>query len=76
MVENKESFGDKLKQLAEVTEVIENIDIFTKENVQIKVTLEKEKYNKILRNFREVDWGADKFYINIGNISFKFVLKN
>ena len=42
---------------------------------EMGLKFEKDKYENILKNFREIDWGSDKFYINIGEISFKFVLK-
>lgn len=76
MGENKENFRDKLKLLAEVSEQIEsNEDFFGDEVIEVRVKLEKDKYNTVLRNFREIDWNSDKFYINFGKVSYKFVLK-
>lgn len=75
MGENIENFGDRLKVLAEISDLIENNEIFKDEEVQVRVNLDSEKYYSILKNFREIDWGSDKFFINIGNVSFKFVLK-
>ena len=75
MGENKENFRDKLKLLAEVAEQIEsNEDFFGDEVIEVRVKLEKDKYNTVLRNFREIDWNSDKFYINFGKVSYKFVL--
>lgn len=74
MEENTEDFRDELKTLAEISELIESSKIFENENVVVKVVLEKEKYNKVLRNFREVDWNSEKFFINFGSTSFKFIL--
>ena len=75
MGENIKNFRDRLKILAEISDLIESDEIFKDEEVQIRVNLETEKYNSILKNFREIDWGSNKFFINIGNVSFKFVLK-
>lgn len=76
MGENKENFRDKLKLLAEVAEQIEsNEDFFGDEVIEVRVKLEKDKYDKVLRNFREIDWNSDKFFINFGKVSYKFVLK-
>jgi hypothetical protein len=75
MGKSDEDFGDKLKILAEISELIENEDSFKGGDVELRFRLPKEKYDKILRNFREIDWNSDKFYINIGETSFKFVLK-
>lgn len=75
MGKNNENFGDKLKVLAEISESFENEDLFKGEDIQIRINLPKEKYDKILKNFREIDWGSDKFFINMGDTSFKFVLK-
>lgn len=75
MGENKENFRGELESLAIVSDYIENCDLFKNEEVTVKVSLEKDKYDKILKNFREIDWNSEKFYINIGNTSFKFVLR-
>ena len=75
MGENTENFRDKLKLFAEISDTIENIDIFKDEDVQIRVNLDEKKYYSILKNFREIDWGSEKFFINMGGVSFKFVLK-
>jgi len=76
MGENKEDFRDKLKLLAEVAEQIEsNEDFFGDEVIEVRVKLEKNKYDNVLRNFREIDWKSDKFFINFGRVSYKFVLK-
>lgn len=76
MGENKEDFRDKLKLLAEVAEQIEfNKDFFGDEVIEVRVKLEKDKYDMVLRNFREIDWNSDKFFINFGKVSYKFVLK-
>ena len=75
MGENKENFRSELESLAIVSDYIENCDLFKNEEVTVKVSLEKDKYDKVLKNFREIDWNSEKFYINIGNTSFKFVLR-
>lgn len=75
MGKDNEDFRDKLKVLAEISELIENEDYFKGGDTEVRIRLPKEKYDNILRNFREIDWGSDKFYINIGETSFKFVLK-
>lgn len=76
MATNNEDFRDKLTLLAEVAEQIEsNTEFFGDEIIEVRVKLEKEKYDSVLRNFREIDWSSDKFYINFGKVSYKFVLK-
>lgn len=76
MAKNKENFRDKLRLLAEVAEQIEhNKDFFGDEIIEVRVKLEKDKYDTVLRNFREIDWNSDKFFINFGKVSYKFVLK-
>ena len=75
MGEDKKDFRSELKKLAEISDLIESTHIFEGEDVIVKVVLKEEKYNEVLRNFREIDWNSDKFYINIGETSFKFVLK-
>ena len=73
---NNEDFRDKLSVLAEVAERLESSkDFFDDEIIEIRVKLGKEKYDKVLRNFREIDWSSDKFFINFGKVSYKFVLK-
>ena len=75
MGKDKKDFGDKLKILAEISELLENEEAFKGGDAEVRLILPKDKYDNILRNFREIDWGSEKFYINIGEISFKFVLK-
>jgi len=76
MATNNENFRDKLTVLAEVAERLETSkDFFDDEIIEVRVKLGKEKYDKVLRNFREIDWSSEKFYINFGNVSYKFVLK-
>ena len=76
MATNNENFRDKLTVLAEVAERLETSkDFFDDEIIEVRVKLGKEKYDKVLRNFREIDWNSEKFYINFGNVSYKFVLK-
>jgi len=75
MAEDKKNFRDKLEVLAKISDYIENSDLFKNEEVTVKVNLDKDKYESILKNFREIDWKSEKFYINIGTTSFKFVLK-
>jgi len=76
MATNNEDFRDKLTVLAEVAERLETSkDFFDDEIIEVRVKLGKEKYDKVLRNFREIDWNSEKFYINFGKVSYKFVLK-
>ena len=76
MGENNEGFRNKLELLANVADQIEsNKDFFGDEIIEVRVKLEKDKYDKVLRNFREIDWNSDKFFINFGKVSYKFVLK-
>lgn len=76
MATNNQDFRDKLTLLAEVAEKLElNKDFFGDEIIEVRVKLDKAKYDKVLRNFREIDWNSDKFYLNFGNVSYKFVLK-
>jgi hypothetical protein len=75
MGEDKENFRYKLEDLAKISDYIETSDLFKDEEVVVKVNLDKTKYDDILKNFREIDWKSEKFYINIGTTSFKFVLK-
>lgn len=75
MGENSEDFRDELKKFAEISDLIESSKIFENEKVDLKVTLKKEKYESVLKNFREIDWNSDKFFINFGKVSFKFILE-
>lgn len=76
MGENNEDFRNKLELLANVADQIEsNKDFFGDEVIEVRVKLDKDKYDKVLRNFREIDWNSDKFFINFGKVSYKFVLK-
>lgn len=75
MGKSDESFRDNLKLLAEIADLTESNELFDGGEVQVKITLEKDKYDSILRNFRQIDWKSEKFFINISNTSFKFVLK-
>jgi hypothetical protein len=75
MGENNEDFRDDLKKFAEISDLIESSKIFENEKVDLKVTLKKEKYESVLKNFREIDWNSDKFFINFGKVSFKFILE-
>lgn len=76
MATNNEDFRDKLTVLAEVAERLETSkDFFDDEIIEVRVKLRKEKYDNVLRNFREIDWNSEKFYINFGKVSYKFVLK-
>ncbi len=75
MAENNEDFRDELKKLAEISDLIESSKIFENEKVDLKVSLNKDKYDSILKNFREIDWNSDKFFINFGKVNFKFILE-
>jgi len=75
MGENSEDFRDELKKFAEISDLIESSKTFENEKVDLKVTLKKEKYESVLKNFREIDWNSDKFFINFGKVSFKFILE-
>ena len=76
MAKNQKDFRDKLTFLAEIAEKIESDEDFIDEDVvEVRVRLGKKKYDYILHHFREIDWNQEKFYINFGKVSFKFVLK-
>lgn len=75
MEKNQENFGDNIKSFAEIADLIEENSLLKDEEVQIKLNLEKPKYDKILKHFREIDWNSEKFFITFGKVSFKFVLK-
>lgn len=75
MGKSNEDFRDRLKLLAEISDLVEKNDLFSEGEVQVKITLEKNRYDSVLRNFRQIDWSSEKFFINIGSVSFKFVLK-
>lgn len=75
MGEDIKDFGVQLKTLANIADIIEENEIFKGEDIVVRMNLEKGKYESILKNFREIDWKSEKFFINIGNVSFKFVLK-
>jgi len=76
MATNKEDFRSKLTFLAEIAEQIEsNTDFIDEDVIEVRIRLGKKKYDNVLRNFREIDWNSEKFYINFGNVSYKFVLK-
>ena len=49
MEENTTDFGGELKSLAEIADLIEKNNLLKDEDIQIKISLEKPKYNKILR---------------------------
>lgn len=75
MAKNNEDFRDKLKTLAQISDLIENENYFNGGETEVNFLLEKEKYDKILRNFREIDWNSKSFLIKIGEVNFRFVLK-
>lgn len=75
MGEDIKDFRVQLKTLANIADIIEENEIFKGEDIVVRMNLEKTKYESILKNFREIDWKSEKFFINIGNVSFKFVLK-
>lgn len=75
MGKNNEDFRDKLKTLAQISDLIENENYFNGGETEVNFLLEKEKYDKILRNFREIDWNSKSFLIKIGEVNFRFVLK-
>jgi hypothetical protein len=75
MDENKENFRDDLTLLAKISDLIESNELFKDENIEINVKLDRNRYNKILRNFREIDWKFDEFKIKIDSVTFNFALK-
>ena len=54
MEKNQENFGDNIKSFAEIADLIEKNSLLKDEEVQIKLNLEKPKYDKILKHFREL----------------------
>jgi hypothetical protein len=75
MGEDNEGFRNTLKTLAEISDLLDNDSSIKKSEIEIKVTLPKNKYNSILRNFRKIDWNSEEFYIDISELKFKFALK-
>ena len=75
MGEDNEGFRNTLKTLAEISDLLDNDSSIKKSEIEIKVTLPKNKYNSILRNFRKIDWNSEEFYIDISELKFKFSLK-
>ena len=70
MGEGQNSIGD-LEKLALVAEAIQ--DIFNSKSIVI-FDLSKEKYTKLISNFREVDRHHDRFSIDISGVEFHFVI--
>ena len=75
MGEDNENFRDTLKTLAEVSEMFYNDTLLKNSETEIVIILPKDSYYKILKNFREIDWSKENFYIDFGDLKFKFVLK-
>ena len=75
MGEDNENFRNTLKTLAEVSDLFYKNTLLRQSETEIIVTLPKDSYYKILKNFREIDWGVENFYIDFEDLKFKFVLK-
>ena len=75
MGKNNENFRDTLKTLAEISDLFDKDSLLKNSETEIKIILPIDYYNKILKNFREVDWLTEEFYIDMSNLKFKFVLK-
>lgn len=75
MGKDNENFRDTLKTLAEISDLFDKDTLIKKSETEIQITLPKERYDKILKNFREIDWLTEEFYIDISELKFKFVLK-
>lgn len=75
MGKNNENFRDTLKTLAEISDLFDKDSLLKNSETEIKIILPIDNYNKILKNFREVDWLTEEFYIDMSNLKFKFVLK-
>lgn len=72
---DKKSFRDELEQMAQVSEIIDNIESFKGEKINIEIKLKEDKFKKIINNFREIDRKRDKFTISISNTNFIFYLE-
>jgi hypothetical protein len=75
MGKDNENFRDTLKTLAEISDLFDKDTLIKKSETEIQITLPKERYDKILKNFREIDWLTEEFYIDVSELKFKFVLK-
>lgn len=75
MGKDNENFRDTLKTLAEISDLFDKDTLIKKSETEIQITLPKERYDKILKNFREIDWLSEEFYIDVSELKFKFVLK-
>ena len=75
MGKDNENFRDTLKTLAEISDLFDKDTLIKKSESEIQITLPKERYDKILKNFREIDWLSEEFYIDVSELKFKFVLK-
>ena len=74
MAENKESFMDELSKLAEITNIIED-SFLSKGDVSMVIELPEDEYRDLMSHFRELDRNKSKCTIEIGGVSFNFVLK-
>jgi len=75
MGKDNENFRDTLKTLAEISDLFDKDTLIKKSETEIQIILPKERYDKILKNFREIDWLTEEFYIDVSELKFKFVLK-
>jgi len=75
MVENKKSFRDELVIMAEISDLIQESDILPNDGLKVDIYLDKEKYDYILKNFRDIDKSSQSFSIDLENIKFNFFLK-
>lgn len=75
MEKDNESFRDRLISLAELTDNLENNFLLKGGDIKIHITLPKEKYFKILYNFRDIDRNSESFLIDISGIKYEFTLE-
>jgi len=74
MAKNKKSFMDTMSDLAGISDMIEQLDFF-EGNSTVHFSLSRDKYQKLLNHFREIDRNKEKFIISISDIDFIFSLK-
>jgi hypothetical protein len=76
MEKDKKSFRDRLIELADLSDTLENNELFKGGEIKISIVLNSEKYYDILSNFREIDRKNKKFFIDISDIKYEFILED
>jgi hypothetical protein len=72
MDENKEAPLGELEKLAFLADAIQHI--FPKGGSMVVFELEKEDYDKMMSNFRQMDHHHKQFTIEISGVDFHFML--